>query len=66
MQLTVNGESQDLPEGTTIRGLVETLGLGDGPVAVERNGDVVPRKEHSTTVLTAGDTLEIVHFVGGG
>jgi sulfur carrier protein len=35
-------------------------------VAVERNGDVVPRAEHAATALAEGDVLEIVHLVGGG
>lgn len=62
----MNGETRTVPEGTTVRGLVEHLGLTDGPVAVERNREVVPRATHATTVLTAGDVVEIVHFVGGG
>ena len=66
MQLTVNGEPKDVPDGTTVRGLVEALGLGEGPVAVEKNREVVPRAEHATTPLAAGDVVEIVHFVGGG
>jgi thiamine biosynthesis protein ThiS len=66
MKLTVNGEPRTVDEGTTVRGLIEALGLGSGPVAVERNGDVVPRKEHLTTPLREGDVVEIVHFVGGG
>jgi sulfur carrier protein len=66
MQLTVNGEARDVPEGLTVRGLVEHLGLTDGPVAVERNREVVPRATHETTMLAAGDVVEIVHFVGGG
>jgi sulfur carrier protein len=66
MQLTVNGESKDIPEGLTVRGLIEHLGLTEGPVAVERNREVVPRAEHATVELRAGDVLEIVHFVGGG
>jgi sulfur carrier protein len=65
MKISVNGSARDLPEGTTVAGLVQALGLG-GPVAVERNRDVVPRAEHPTTVLTEGDVVEIVHFVGGG
>jgi sulfur carrier protein len=40
--------------------------LTDGPVAVERNQEVVPRAEHAATRLDEGDSLEIVHFVGGG
>ena len=66
MQLTVNGEPQEVPEGLSIRGLIEHLGLTDGPVAVEKNREIVPRAEHAATPLTSGDVLEIVHFVGGG
>ncbi len=66
MQITVNGEPREIPGGTTVRGLVEILGLTDGPVAVERNREVVPRAEHTSTELGAGDVVEIVHFVGGG
>ena len=49
-----------------MRSLVERLGLDGGPVAVERSREVVPRGEHTTTVLAPEDTVEIVHFVGGG
>ncbi|MGC4088483.1 MAG: sulfur carrier protein ThiS [Polyangiaceae bacterium] len=66
MQLTVNGEAFEAPEGTSVRGLVERLGLDQGPVAVERNREVVPRADHATTVLLDNDVIEIVHFVGGG
>lgn len=66
MQITVNGEAREVPSGTTVRGLVELLGLTDGPVAVERNREVVPRAEHASTELGSGDVVEIVHFVGGG
>ena len=66
MELIVNGEPQSVPDGLTVRGLVEHLGLTDGPVAVECNRDVVPRAEHATTTLAAGDVVENVHFVGGG
>jgi sulfur carrier protein len=66
MQLTVNGEAKTFPERLTVRGLVEALKLTDGPVAVERNREVVPRALHTETVLCDGDVLEIVHLVGGG
>ncbi len=66
MRLTVNGEAHDVPNGTTVRALLEILALGVGPVAVERNGDVVPRAEHERAVLAEGDVIEVVHFVGGG
>ncbi|HEY3593664.1 MAG TPA: sulfur carrier protein ThiS [Polyangiaceae bacterium] len=66
MQLVVNGSPREVPEGITVRALIELLELTEGPVAVERNFEVVPRAEHPQTVLLAGDVLEIVHFVGGG
>lgn len=65
MRITVNGEARELPEGATVAELVAALGIS-GPVAVERNRDVVPRAEHATTRLADGDQLEVVHFVGGG
>ncbi len=66
MRLVVNGEGQELPAGTTVRALIERLDLAGGPVAVERNGEVVPRAEHATTALAEGNVVEVVHFVGGG
>jgi sulfur carrier protein len=66
MNITVNGESRDVSPGLTVQGLIELLGLTEGPVAVERNREVVPRREHGTTALAEGDVVEIVHFVGGG
>ncbi|MFO0591728.1 MAG: sulfur carrier protein ThiS [Polyangiaceae bacterium] len=66
MNVQVNGEAREVAEGTTVRRLVEMLGLNDGPVAVERNGEVVRRAQHATEQLAEGDVIEIVHFVGGG
>lgn len=66
MNIQVNGEAKDVPEGTTVRRLVELLGLTDGPVAVEKNGEIVRRAQHVTEGIAEGDVIEIVHFVGGG
>ena len=66
MRLTVNGKLQEVPNGITVRGLIEHLDLTEGPVAVERNRSVVVRAEHASTALEDGDVIEIVHFVGGG
>jgi sulfur carrier protein len=66
VQITVNGEEKNVSAGLTVRGLIELLGLTEGPVAVERNREVVPRAEHRTTLLAERDVLEIVHLVGGG
>jgi len=66
IDIVVNGESRSVPQGTTVTALIGLLGLGDRRVAVERNRQVVPRAEHATTQLSAGDRLELVTFVGGG
>jgi len=66
VQIEVNGERTDVPRGATVKELLVSLGLGDTLVAVERNEAVVPRAEHASTALAAGDRLEVVHFVGGG
>ena len=66
MRLTVNGKASEIADGMTVQDLVRQLGLDGGPVAVERNLEVVPRAEHAKAVLRDGDVVEIVHFVGGG
>ncbi|MCE9571601.1 MAG: sulfur carrier protein ThiS [Deltaproteobacteria bacterium] len=66
IEITVNGETRQVPEGTTVLALIALLGLADRRVAVERNREVVPRARHGETALAAGDRLELVTFVGGG
>jgi sulfur carrier protein len=62
----VNGERLTLPAGTTIAELLAARGWAGKRVAVERNGEIVPRSLHAQTPLAEGDTLEIVVAVGGG
>ena len=66
MTVVVNGTEHELPEGTTLRQLVERLGLGAAPCAAEINKALVPRREHEARTLVAGDRIEIVTLVGGG
>ena len=66
MQLTVNGEELDFSRGNTVRQLLEQLRLADRPVAVERNGQIIPHSTFSQTELADGDSLEVVTLVGGG
>jgi sulfur carrier protein len=66
MQLTINGEAREVPEGLSLAGLLQHLALSEGLVAIERNREVVPRREHASVFVQAGDVLEIVQFVGGG
>jgi thiamine biosynthesis protein ThiS len=63
---TVNGEQRPLPGAMTVADLLATLGLDGRKVAVERNEAIVPRSAYATTRLEPGDSLEIVHFIGGG
>lgn len=64
--ITVNGEPREVAAGSTVASLLAELGLGQQPVAVERNRRLVRRPEHATTGLQAGDQLELVTFFGGG
>ncbi len=66
MWVQVNGEPRELAPGSTVAALLAALGLGDRPVAVERNAEIVPRARHASTPLADGDRLEVVQFVGGG
>jgi thiamine biosynthesis protein ThiS len=66
MQITVNGQAREIDEGSTVAALLETLGLDPRQLAVERNLELVPRKEHAATRLGAGDRVEVVTLVGGG
>jgi len=66
MQLTVNGAPHSFEQNPNLSQLLETLNLTGKRLAVERNGEIVPRSQFSETVLTDGDQLEIVVAVGGG
>ena len=66
MELIINGEPQQLPEPTTVAALLAARNLAGKRVAVERNGEIVPRTRHAETLLAAGDRIEIVVAVGGG
>ena len=66
MQIELNGEAREVDEGLTVAGLLERLGPKGVQVAVEVNAQVVRRAEHATHVLSAGDRVELVTFVGGG
>ena len=66
VSLTINGEARALAAPATVASLLEAMNLAGKRVAVERNGDIVPRGLHSATELADGDRLEIVVAVGGG
>lgn len=66
MRIHLNGEARELASGATVADLIAEQGLGGRRIAVERNGEIVPRSQHATTLLAEGDQLEIVHAIGGG
>jgi len=67
MFLIINGENHEyLPEPLTVAGLIEHLGLPEKKIAVELNLEIVPKSTFSGAVLSDGDRLEIIHFIGGG
>ncbi len=64
--ITLNGEAREVPAGLTIKGLLERLDLHERLVVVERNREIIRREEYSNVIVSPGDTIELVHFVGGG
>ncbi|OOZ39520.1 thiamine biosynthesis protein ThiS [Solemya pervernicosa gill symbiont] len=66
MNITVNGEPREIPDGSTLAGLVEIMDLHGRRLAIELNLEIVPRSEHESQALQDGDRLEIVHAIGGG
>lgn len=66
MKVKVNGDELELKEGATLIDLLETLSLGQAKVAIELNQSIVPRSQHASQQLSANDSIEIVHAIGGG
>lgn len=66
MTIQLNGDPRQVPEGLTLAGLLEWLGLAPDRVAVERNREIVKRSEWGATPIEEGDRLEVVQMVGGG
>ena len=66
IELVINGETRSFPAPLTLSQLIESQDLAGKRIAVERNGEIVPRSRHASTPLASGDRLEIVVAVGGG
>jgi sulfur carrier protein len=64
--VTVNGTSTDVGDAQTVADVVSRMGLAGKKIAVEKNGEIVPRSRYGTTPVSDGDRLEIVGAVGGG
>jgi sulfur carrier protein len=66
IELVINGEPRSFPSPLTLTQLIESLDLAGKRIAIEKNGEIVPRSRHADTPLASGDRLEIVVAVGGG
>ncbi|MCX7882426.1 MAG: sulfur carrier protein ThiS [Brevinematales bacterium] len=66
MKILVNGEEKTLLSPLSLQKYLEELGISSQRVVVEYNGKILPKEQWGNTLLSEGDTVEIVHFVGGG
>ena len=66
IELVINGEPRSFPAPLTVAQLIELQDLAGKRIAIEKNGEIVPRSQHASTPLASGDRLEIVVAVGGG
>ena len=66
MQIVLNGRPRAIDDGMSVAALLDALSLPPRRVAVERNRQIVPRRQYAETILGDRDELEIVTLVGGG
>ena len=66
IQVRLNGKDRDIEPGQTVHALLESLELHPGMVVVELNKQILPRDTYQERQVHSGDTIELVHFVGGG
>ena len=64
--ISINGTTRQLPDSAGVAALIEEMGLTGKRIALERNGEIVPRSLFATQKLADGDRLEVVVAVGGG
>jgi sulfur carrier protein len=65
-QIEVNGRKLVMPNHCTVVNLLQRLEVHSGAIAVELNGEILPKHDFSATVLRSGDRVEVVSLVGGG
>jgi sulfur carrier protein len=66
MNIHINGQARDIADDLNVSGLLAELNMADKRVAVERNGELVPKSLHAEQTLAEGDRIEIVQAIGGG
>jgi len=66
MKITINGDSTDIRDNSSVAELLEHLQIGRDRVAVEIGLEIVPKASYASHIIQEDDKIEIVHFVGGG
>ena len=66
MNITVNGGEIEIKDSATVEDLIIHLALTEKRLAVEVNQNIISKSRHSETLLSANDTIEIIHAIGGG
>lgn len=66
MNIIFNGKPREIQTGINIQELLDQMQLDCMQVVIEHNQDIIPRQRLADTALNDGDTLEVIHFVGGG
>ncbi|MBI5093361.1 MAG: sulfur carrier protein ThiS [Candidatus Hydrogenedentes bacterium] len=66
VNVTVNGERREIASDSTVKSLLDSLGLAPQATVVQKNNDILDRARFADTLLAEGDALELVRFVGGG
>jgi len=66
ISVSINGAARDFQQAISVAELIKDMKLGDKRIALERNGEIVPRSQFEQQMLADGDKLEIVVAVGGG
>lgn len=66
MQVELNGAPTELPDNASLTDLINQMDLAGKRIAIEVNEEIIPRSQHTSYILTAGDKVEVVHAIGGG
>ena len=66
IQVRLNGKDRQIEAGHSVRSLIESLDLHPSLIVVELNREILDRAAYGDAMVQAGDTIELVHFVGGG
>ncbi|MDP6652056.1 MAG: sulfur carrier protein ThiS [Gammaproteobacteria bacterium] len=66
MHITINGNQTELDDDSSLQQLLQQLKIGEGRIAIELNGEIMPRSQFQQQLLSKGDRVEIVQAIGGG